>query len=78
MTNAVKHSAAKRIVVNAERQDGRLVVTVGDDGVGGAHTSAGSGLRGLCDRVAAHGGRISLDSPDGRGTTLIAELPCAS
>jgi signal transduction histidine kinase len=78
VTNAVKHSAAKRIVVNAERQDGHLVVTIGDDGVGGAHTSAGSGLRGLCDRVAAHGGRISLDSPDGRGTTLIAELPCAS
>jgi signal transduction histidine kinase len=78
VTNAVKHADAHGIVLNAERLDGHLVVTVRDDGVGGAHAAAGSGLRGLCDRVAAHGGRITLDSPSGRGTTLIAELPCVS
>lgn len=78
VTNSVKHSAAHGIVLNAERCEGHLVVTVRDDGVGGARASAGSGLRGLSDRVAAQGGRIRLDSPLGRGTTLIAELPCAS
>ncbi len=78
LTNAVKHANAQHVALSAERADGRLVVCVRDDGVGGADASSGSGLRGLSDRVAAHGGRLRLDSADGRGTTLTAELPCAS
>ena len=49
--------------------------TVADDGVGGAVLSRGSGLIGLVDRVEALGGRVTLDSPVGRGTTITIELP---
>jgi signal transduction histidine kinase len=52
-----------------------LVVSVSDDGVGGAEIGGGAGLLGLKDRVEAVGGRIVLDSPRGTGTTLRAELP---
>jgi signal transduction histidine kinase len=46
--------------------------------VGGAAAAGGSGLRGLVDRVEAHGGTLQLESERGHGTTLIAELPCES
>jgi signal transduction histidine kinase len=78
VTNAVKHASARTLVVRTERLNEHLVVTVRDDGVGGAQPLNGSGLRGLSDRVAALGGRVTLQSPDGSGTTLMAELPCAS
>jgi signal transduction histidine kinase len=78
LANAVKHADATAIEVRTVRQDGRLVMTVCDDGVGGAEPSGGSGLRGLADRVTALGGRMHVDSPLGRGTTLTAELPCVS
>lgn len=55
-----------------------LTVEVTDDGIGGAGTTGGSGLRGLGDRVEALGGRFTVSSPPGPGTTLRAELPCAS
>ena len=77
VTNAVKHATADQLRVQTERVDEHLVVTIRDDGVGGAQPVNGSGLRGLSDRVAALGGRIHLESPYGIGTTLIAELPCA-
>jgi hypothetical protein len=51
-------------------------VEVSDDGVGGADPARGSGLRGIADRVAALGGTMTLDSPTGLGTRLVAELPC--
>lgn len=78
LTNAVKHAHATRIQLTARRDRDRLVVTVDDDGVGGAATHNGSGLTGLTDRVAAHGGTLTIDSHEGRGTTLVAEFPCAS
>jgi signal transduction histidine kinase len=78
VTNAVKHATAGRLLVQTERIDGHLVVTIRDDGVGGAQPVNGSGLRGLSDRVTAVGGRMQLESPAGIGTRLIAELPCAS
>ena len=53
------------------------MVEITDDGVGGATTEAGTGLRGLADRVAAIGGRLRVDSPPGHGTRVRAELPCA-
>ena len=52
-----------------------LRVEVSDDGVGGADAARGSGIRGLQDRVAAIGGRLSIDSPAGQGTVVVAELP---
>ena len=78
LTNAVKHANAKRVSLRVAREDGRLVVSVADDGVGGAIPGNGSGLTGLSDRVAARGGRLRIDSIPGQGTTLIAEIPCAS
>jgi glucose-6-phosphate-specific signal transduction histidine kinase len=53
-------------------------IAVSDDGVGGARTEEGSGLRGLCDRVEALGGRLTLTSASGHGTTVRARVPIAS
>jgi signal transduction histidine kinase len=78
VANAVKHAHASRLDVSAERLDGRLVVAIRDDGVGGADENAGTGLRGLVDRVEAHGGTLRIESPAGEGTRVIGELPCAS
>jgi signal transduction histidine kinase len=58
--------------------DGMLVVEVVDDGRGGAEIGAGSGLRGLADRVEAYGGSLVVTSPPGGGTRVRAELPCVS
>jgi signal transduction histidine kinase len=77
LTNAVKHSRATKVVLSARRTNGALVVSVADDGVGGAAIDRGSGLTGLSDRVAAHGGTLRIHS-DGSGTTLLAEFPCVS
>ena len=66
------------IVLSAARQNGRLVVSVVDDGVGGASAQAGTGLTGLVDRIAAQGGTLRIQSQAGAGTTLTAEFPCAS
>ena len=78
LTNAVKHAQASRIVLSAARQDGKLVISVADNGVGGAAPTVGSGLNGLSDRVAALGGTLRIESESGAGTTLVAELPCES
>jgi signal transduction histidine kinase len=77
LTNAVKHSRATKVVLSARRRNGALVVSVADDGVGGAATDRGSGLTGLADRVAAHGGTLRIHS-NSTGTTLLVEFPCAS
>jgi signal transduction histidine kinase len=76
LTNAVKHSAATGVQVRAQELDGRLVMMVRDDGIGGAQPSRGTGLRGLADRVAAQGGQVRIESKPGSGTTVTAELPC--
>ncbi len=78
IANAVKHAQAKHVDVLVERRNGNVVVEVSDDGVGGASASAGSGLRGLVDRVEALDGHLYLTSPAGGGTTIRGELPCAS
>ena len=75
LTNAAKHAEASRVDVDVHVVDGALRVRVRDDGVGGADPAGGSGLVGLRDRVEALGGTISLDSSQGQGTTLVAELP---
>ena len=76
LTNAAKHARAGRASVRVARQMERAVVEVRDDGVGGARLEGGSGLRGLADRVGALDGRLELESPAGRGTTVRAEIPC--
>ena len=75
LTNAVKHSRAGHAEVHAQREDGALRVEVRDDGVGGADATRGSGLTGLRDRVEALGGTISVSSPAGAGTSLVARIP---
>jgi signal transduction histidine kinase len=74
LTNVVKHSGADRAEVGIRRSDGRLLVEVRDDGSGGADP-AGSGLRGLADRVAALDGRLEVDGATGRGTVVRADIP---
>jgi signal transduction histidine kinase len=76
LTNIAKYAQASRAQVAVRRDDGRLWVEVRDDGVGGADPSAGSGLRGLWDRVGALDGRIEVISPPGEGTLIRAEIPC--
>jgi len=78
LANAAKHARTSAVAVSAVRRNGRLVVCVRDDGIGGAQATAGSGLLGMTDRVAALGGTVSVESPRGRGTTVTAELPCES
>jgi signal transduction histidine kinase len=75
VTNTTKHAEATRIDVSVELHDGRFRVCVQDDGVGGADPARGSGLAGLKDRIEAMGGTMTLDSPPGGGTTLVAHLP---
>ena len=78
LANAVKHADATSVTISAVRRNGELVIEVTDDGVGGASLNGGSGLRGLTDRVEAHGGRLRIESPPGGGTRVVGELPCAS
>jgi signal transduction histidine kinase len=78
LANVAKYAQATHATVAVRRLDGRLSVEVADDGVGGADAAAGSGLRGLADRVAALDGKLSVESPSGRGTRLRAEIPVRS
>ncbi|MEO6715513.1 MAG: histidine kinase [Mycobacteriales bacterium] len=75
VANAVKHAAPANITVDVRREQRHLVVSVHDDGVGGADPR-GHGLRGLADRAEAAGGRLVVTSSPGAGTTVEALLPC--
>jgi signal transduction histidine kinase len=77
LANMAKHANAGRARVSIVRTGDELVVSVVDDGVGGADVDAGSGLRGLADRVEALGGRLRVWTPAGGGTRVQAEIPCA-
>ena len=78
LTNTVKHAAASRVDISARRENGTLLFSITDDGVGGAVDRRGSGLAGLRDRVAAHGGSLRIHSPHGAGTRIEVALPCGS
>jgi signal transduction histidine kinase len=78
LANVGKYAQASSATVEVVRSDGQIRVEVIDDGVGGADTERGSGLRGLADRVEALGGRLRVWSPPGGGTRVSAEIPCAS
>jgi PAS domain S-box-containing protein len=75
LANAAKHSDASRIDILLEQRDGRLLLSVRDDGIGGADAARGSGLVGLSDRVEALGGSIRVSSLPGKGTQIAVELP---
>jgi signal transduction histidine kinase len=75
LTNVARYAGATEARVEVAAAGDRLRVTVADNGRGGADPAAGSGLRGLADRVAAIGGRLDVTSPTGAGTTLVADLP---
>jgi signal transduction histidine kinase len=76
LTNVAKYAGASSAAVTVRRGASAVTVEIADDGVGGADMAAGSGLRGLIDRVGALDGRIRVESPPGEGTTLRAEIPC--
>ena len=76
LTNIGKHAEATTASVRVTRSADVIVVAVVDDGIGGADTERGTGLRGLADRVEAVGGQLRIWSPAGRGTRLEAEFPC--
>ncbi len=76
LANIVRHAGASQAMVSFTAADGLLRVEVHDDGRGGADPSAGSGLRGLEDRVVALGGTLSIDSTPEFGTRVVAVLPC--
>jgi signal transduction histidine kinase len=88
LANIAKHARATRAEVTVTRQGNRLRITVTDDGVGGAAIPppgdgpagawSGTGLRGLVQRATAVDGTLSIDSPPGGPTVIIAELPCES
>ena len=75
LTNVAKYAQASTAAVRVARVGDRLGVDVVDDGVGGADSSAGSGLLGLADRLAALSGSFEVDSKPDRGTRLHAEIP---
>ena len=78
LTNIARHSGATHAVVHIERDGDRLLVSVSDDGHGGAMENPGGGLAGLRDRVAAVDGTFRLQSSPTGGTTVTVEVPCAS
>jgi len=75
MANAAKHSQASRIDVALTLENEELLLSVSDDGIGGADPGRGSGLVGLRDRVEALGGSLEINSKPGEGTSLAATLP---
>jgi signal transduction histidine kinase len=76
LANVAKYADASSVTVKVAREDGRAVVEVADDGVGGANPRRGSGLYGLTDRVEALDGHLRIQSPPGEGTVIRAEIPC--
>jgi len=78
LTNITRHSGATRAAVCLSRDDGLLRLVVRDDGRGGADPTRGSGLRGIERRLAAFDGHLSVTSPPGGPTELVAVLPFTS
>jgi signal transduction histidine kinase len=76
LANVAKYAHASSVTVRLMRGEDVAVIEIADDGIGGADPAAGSGLRGLIDRVEALGGRFRVASPPDGGTVVTAELPC--
>jgi signal transduction histidine kinase len=71
----MKHARASRVEIALAERNGSLLLSIRDDGIGGADPARGSGLAGLTDRVEALGGSFQLHSPAGAGTHITAHLP---
>jgi signal transduction histidine kinase len=78
LTNAAKHAHASEVHITVEADDRWIVLTIRDDGVGGADRSRGSGLTGLHDRVEALGGALAVHNDVSAGTVLRAQIPIAA
>jgi signal transduction histidine kinase/DNA-binding NarL/FixJ family response regulator len=78
LANVAKYAKAQAASVRVSRAPSAVVIEIADDGIGGADETAGTGLRGLADRVEALGGSLLVTSPAGAGTVVTAELPFAS
>jgi signal transduction histidine kinase len=78
LANVAKHASASRVRIVVSTSDDRLGIEIEDDGVGGADLNRGSGLRGLADRVETLGGTLTVVSPRGGGTSLIAVIPTSN
>jgi signal transduction histidine kinase len=77
LTNIVKHAGPCQVQAQVIRKDEVVTIRVADDGVGGADVRAGTGLRGLQERVHAAGGSLVVSEAPGHGTVLEVTLPCA-
>jgi len=75
LANAMKHARASLVEISLAARGGSLLLSIRDDGVGGADPARGSGLAGLTDRVEALGGSIQLRSAAGAGTHITVDLP---
>jgi signal transduction histidine kinase len=75
LANVAKHARARRVTIELEEDPTGPVLRIADDGIGGANVAAGSGLRGLADRVEALGGSFVIDDRPGGGTSVVARVP---
>ena len=75
LANAARHAGASRVHATVTLLDAAIEVVIIDDGSGGADVTRGSGMRGLLDRVEAQAGTLSIESPPGMGTRLVATIP---
>ncbi len=75
LANVTKYAKATKATVRVRGLADRMAIEVSDDGIGGADPQAGTGLRGLADRLAALDGTITVDSPAGGGTKISAQIP---
>jgi signal transduction histidine kinase len=78
LANVTKYASASAVRISVRSEAGGLVVEVQDDGVGGADPRRGTGLHGLADRVETLGGTLTVESPPGEGTRLIAVIPAGT
>jgi signal transduction histidine kinase len=76
LTNVARYARAERATIRVARENGRVLVEVADDGIGGADPQRGTGLRGLADRIAALGGRLDVGTRPEGGTLVRAQIPC--
>jgi signal transduction histidine kinase len=78
LTNVAKHAEATRVSIVVTRRGGSVTAVIEDDGQGfgaGGGTGEGLGLVGMKERVGLLGGRLALESTEGAGTTVVAEVP---
>jgi signal transduction histidine kinase len=75
LTNAAKHAQASQVNVRAQAGAANLLLSIRDDGIGGADVANGSGLTGLTNRVESLGGHLEISSKAGSGTSLLVDIP---